>query len=683
MSIIIENELDKSREDKSEREVTISENEISSKNTEFFHLYHTKFPSSNTLLKKFKNLNFIMLIINIIGIIFHQISFIGCHGGEENYCVTEFLVQFTILGSLLIISTLIVSISITLILWGKIFFFHLLYIIPIYYIYFYYFDRGETLERHGHINYIFFNIFLVIFLIVINYIILLFRFFKKKKYISFICLISLLLFFPIYHFYVNIKSKCVNYEYGLNNEKIIKLPNELCSFYPPKKCELDYYFGKFNISKFRITNYNSKKTAVKYLPKTIKKSNYLGFPIVKFHQLKNPIDNYEYNTFVSENMVDMETFIPNQGIPTPEIRIKFNKKGKGRLEINLIKNESLILERKKLENPNSLFKNVLFIYIDTASRLQFKRGLKKLFSFFESYMINNKEPKKKNYSVFQFFKYHSLGAFTHINVQPMLYGMSMESNKGIEFNKYYKENGYITAFSLSLCSPDIINDKTRTYTKYVEKYPYDHEMNMLFCDPNYFDREFGGTSYKGSNNFSKRILYNQQVNEIQIEYAKQFWEKYKESQKFLKLCFMDGHEDTSETVKFLDEPLTNFLTNLYNDNLLNNTAIIIASDHGLHMPRIHLLFSREQFIHDKNLPLLLMFYDNRNLKLNNNEIGNNQQKFVTVYDIYETLLHICFGEEKFTNQLGRSLFGFIDESKRSCDFYPELKKSDCRCILNK
>ena len=112
MSIIIENELDKSREDKSEREVTISENEISSKNTEFFHLYQTKFPSSNTLLKKFKNLNFIMLVINIIRIIFFKISFIGCHGGEEHYCVTQFQLQFTILGTLLVISTLIISICI-------------------------------------------------------------------------------------------------------------------------------------------------------------------------------------------------------------------------------------------------------------------------------------------------------------------------------------------------------------------------------------------------------------------------------------------------------------------------------------------------------------------------------------------------------------------------------------------
>jgi hypothetical protein len=59
----------------------------------------------------------------------------------------------------------------------------------------------------------------------------------------------------------------------------------------------------------------------------------------------------------------------------------------------------------------------------------------------------------------------------------------------------------------------------------------------------------------------------------------------------------------------------------------------------------------------------------------------NQQKFVTAYDIYETLLHICFGEEKFMNSNGKSLFSYIDESQRNCEKYYELKSSDCRCLI--
>ena len=115
----------------------------------------------------------------------------------------------------------------------------------------------------------------------------------------------------------------------------------------------------------------------------------------------------------------MEKFIPNQEIPTTEITVKFNKEVMGKVEINLIKNNSLIEKRKKLENPKSLFKNLLFIYIDKASRLQFKRRLNQLFSSLESFMANSNN-NKKYYSVFQFFKYHSLDPYTYINVKPML-----------------------------------------------------------------------------------------------------------------------------------------------------------------------------------------------------------------------------------------------------------------------
>jgi hypothetical protein len=341
-----------------------------------------------------------------------------------------------------------------------------------------------------------------------------------------------------------------------------------------------------------------------------KNTKIFGFPYTnkdpKFF-LKNQKSDEDFRKLVMENIIDVEKLKPGEA--HPESVLDFSKNNYGELKINLIKNETLSKERKKLENPKSLFKNLLIIYIDSASRIQFKRGLKNLFNFLESFMKKT-ENKKQNYNVYQFFKYHSLGSFTHINVQPMFYGNSMISNKGIEFIKYYKENGFITGFSLGMCSPEVFNDKYSTYTKNVEKINWDHESNVLFCDPNFYDKEFGGTSYKGSNCFSKRMLYGKQVNEIQIEYAKQFWEKYKDFQKMFKLCSMDGHEDKSETIKLLDEPLTNFLNKLYLDNILYNISIFIVSDHGLFMPRIHLLFSKEQFIHDKNLPLMLLFYDN-------------------------------------------------------------------------
>jgi hypothetical protein len=45
----------------------------------------------------------------------------------------------------------------------------------------------------------------------------------------------------------------------VNAKRLLYLPNEKCSIYPPSRCELDFYFGKFNVSKIRINNYNQKK----------------------------------------------------------------------------------------------------------------------------------------------------------------------------------------------------------------------------------------------------------------------------------------------------------------------------------------------------------------------------------------------------------------------------------------
>ena len=149
-------------------EISITENSI--KNGKYFEkspLNHleTEDNKQKNLKVFYGSLDYKILILNIIGLIFYQISFIGCHGGEENYCITEFVTQFIILGLLLTLSSLFVGITIFLIIWKKISLFHLMYIIPTYYVYFYYYDMGETLEKHGHINYIFFNTFFFPFLL--------------------------------------------------------------------------------------------------------------------------------------------------------------------------------------------------------------------------------------------------------------------------------------------------------------------------------------------------------------------------------------------------------------------------------------------------------------------------------------------------------------------------------------
>ena len=42
------------------------------------------------------------------------------------------------------------------------------------------------------------------------------------------------------------------------------------------------------------------------------------------------------------------------------------------------RNETLVKERKKVENPNSLYKNVMLVFTDGVSRQMFMRVFKKL-----------------------------------------------------------------------------------------------------------------------------------------------------------------------------------------------------------------------------------------------------------------------------------------------------------------
>lgn len=119
------------------------------------------------------------------------------------------------------------------------------------------------------------------------------------------------------------------------------------------------------------------------------------------------------------------------------------------------------------------------------------------------------ENKDNNFRAYQFLKFHSVGAYTHINVQPMLYGNSMKSKSGIKINKYFRENGYITGFILDQCNKGLIWDVPQKYTKNIKTVPWDHIGNGIFCDNNYgySFRSF----FKGSSSIIRRSLYGKKL----------------------------------------------------------------------------------------------------------------------------------------------------------------------------
>ena len=87
--------------------------------------------------------------------------------------------------------------------------------------------------------------------------------------------------------------------------------------------------------------------------------------------------------------------------------------------------------------------NVLILYVDSVSRVNGLRQLKKTAKFFEKFMsykgYSNEKYPNENYHSFQFFKYYSFNGHTTINF-PFLFYRTNGSvvNKSL-ITKYYKK----------------------------------------------------------------------------------------------------------------------------------------------------------------------------------------------------------------------------------------------------
>ena len=129
----------------------------------------------------------------------------------------------------------------------------------------------------------------------------------------------------------------------------------------------------------------------------------------------------------------------------------------------------------------------------------------------------------------------------------------------------------------------------------------------------------------------------------------------------------------------------NFINNLFNDNLLKKTSIILVSDHGVKMPSIY--YPYDFYKIESNLPMLYMIInDRKNISYEEQykNINTNQQTFITSYDIYNTIGNLIFGD-KFNNiknktknhdtpksPYGKSLFEKINQKNRNPKLYQNI-----------
>ena len=678
------------------------ENENQNKINDPFFILLFKFSYSLNMKEKLKNLdslfkkysyfiflNLVFFYLNIFGIYTYIETLTGCDL-ELYQCLEMNIIDFASkLTTYMLYSIFIVGITITLSIRKYLSLLHLPFLFYKYLLLFKD-DHYIELSKHGYYNIIFFIVGVIIVVILLNVFFIFKKNFLKGFHLTLFILMMFifLIFYIIYNIFKN-PSNCSKWGINLNNTYINKeKQSSECSIKIPNVCLMNTYFGLMDYTRFvnfdcpNFNFQNAHNLLYNYLNKSydFSKTTKFGYPNSNNFDSEYINDSKHLNEIILNNIIDMNNITILNNLPKeqiPEISLEFwDNFSKGKIHINLNFNEKLSKERKLKENKNSVYKNILFIFINSISRVHFQRSLKQTSNFFKKYI---KYPNKNKYTSYQFNKYHSLNRYTDRNIQPMFYGTEFKNDTGQNIIKYYKDNGYITCYAGEMCSKELYNiqnNKNLTYEN------YDHENIGMYCDPSNFDRKNPKALDKGQESVLRRCLYGRENYEYLLEYSQQFWEKYKNNRKFLRMAFIEGNEKTGEIIKYIDKPLSEFLYKFMNNGYLKDTALFLISDHGLNFG-YYFKWKAEDILIERFLPvLIILLYDvHNNKKINLKETLINQNKFITAYDIYNTMYYIAKGknDENEQSSNGNYLFDYIESKGRNCNKYPEIS-SYCQCI---
>ena len=635
-------------------------------------------------LPKFTYMKFILymnyFIFLVLSLSLYLSSLGGCHK-EEYFCLSDFksLSYLYLKATECVISSVLTTIIIILVVHKLI---HYLFIIPVVLIYLILFNvyQGYDLANHSSYNSLVFIIVFILSFLSFEYSYFIAKLIiRKQKKILVITIVVTA--FPIFLFFVLGYSGCKNWDRGFNNVRIIDSKDkDLCYMRRPNFCTIGIFDNIFDLSRLKgsCKNKDNSQSTLKFYLKNFdfKSEQTLVYPNTRDYPFYPNSSVGIFHYLILNKIVDINDVKNDDN----EIKVHY-KNNKGTVEININPNKTLIEERKELAKKHKVkYENILFIYLDAISRNHFMRKLPKTSKLIEKY-YHSKKDKNPKASSYQFLKYSNFRAATQNNIMPMFYGKSMKSSSGVSILKHLKNYGYITSGSLNQCHREVYD--LQHYLDHNVKYePFDHENFALFCDPNFSMPNYPFSYIKGIYSSFRRCLYGKDTAEYVLEYTQKFWDAYINERKYSRLSFIDAHEGTMEVVKYLDQHLFNFLNNFIEKYLNNNTTIFIVSDHGENMVSINTFFNGDDYFFEKSLGVFfLILPENSNLKINESNIIDNEQKFITPYDIHDTIIDIINGNEYSDN--GISVFQKIDSLKRNCDSYNDDyddKKRFCSCL---
>ena len=658
------------------------------------------------------NKKFVIIFLYLLGPFFYLLSLKEIKTSKMK-CFSKYGLEcYFLLGKLIFISAILTVFFIYLITFKNYSKIHLLILLFVYLIFFF-FDHNKGIVKHGFFNFLAFLFMITILFLVFCYANLLMRFFRNAKYsLLIIYLMPIILLYILFNIYKLNHFSCEDWPKGFNNTFIDNKSKDYpCKIYSTKShsCYLKEIgpFVDFSAT-YRPTCLDSKLIELQYQAvlndfsklkySNESKMNHFAFPLTnnkkynpdKFGTILSSKGKKNFYKTINKDILLMDLYLKNKtkyypDIDKPEIEIIL--KNKSGIIINKInKNITLIKERKQIlkKNKQNLFyRNVLIFFFDTLSRAHFHRKFIKTSKFLNSFFKYESNFDRKNMTIFEYFKYHSLDSYSDPNLKALYYGTDYNKMK-ISFANYFRKNGFIIGRGNTFCEKECVFNNNK-HKKFLHSH-WDHENISLSCLKAIYHGLFLSKLYS----LIKKCLFGKQLFQYILDYLESFWLTYRNQNKMFLFQSLDGHEPTGQVIGYIDDIFYNFLTKFYSNGLFKDTVILIFSDHGQHLNGPLYLTESFDFLYELVLPTLFIIIPNDSKLYKNNlyeKMRDNQQTLITAFDIHDTLIHLAFGNEKkmfkkFKSNYGNSLFNNLNYRIRFCEspkYKSKINLKVCKC----
>lgn len=572
------------------------------------------------------------------------------------------------------------------------------------------YDTGYKIQSHGGYSRNFLLLLTSIFVFIYFFIYQIYKFFKTRYFLSVIFLGLTTYFGFVFLDYYIFDYSCKDFKKGLKGVELDNFVDKNCVTPVPKYCAFHMFDGIMDLPRwfnqdcadekgnitllimnsnlkehFNFTNLDlgNEEVMNKYIASKIKK---ISFPrgerfdrveeveakAVQRFTLNRLIDFYNASKEIQDATEYSLVYNVSKNEFEPEIDLKYNKTlaelNKKKLteeynnNINTYKIADPFLLNKEPEKINTtvlraapLVKNVITMFFDATSRRHFMRKFPKMMAFLEKHYEN----PSSLLSSYQFLRHQTIYPGTLANLGAAYWG-TFNKKAGVSINKKYRKFGFVTGSTQNMCLAEVIDIKQKEPTEY-EFVPDDHDFWTPFCDPNQVSMKGPYVDFKGPYSVLKKCMWEKQSVDHSIEYMRQFFKKYKDNHKIFKFGTADDHETSAEVIKYIDEPLTNFLEELENDGTLSDTAVIIFSDHGTYSHGwIFRKFETADWEIELKLPGLFVLLPKKikYFKQIDANLKSRMHTMTTAFDIHKTLLSILDGNEEKESyrKYGRGVF---------------------------